>query len=159
MTYLSPAKLNLSLLVFPPREDGYHPIQSVFQAISLYDSLSFDISKGEGLEIHSSSSMLPCDKRNIFVCGIRFIKNMVDKKITVTIEKYSDGRWFRWCSSNAATFLLYINRQFNCGYNHNQLMSLASSFGADVLAERSIAADCKSAEFYSTLVRIQLPPF
>ena len=32
------------------------------------------------------------------------------------------------------------------------------SFAYGGMAEWSIAADCKSAELYSTLVRIQLPP-
>lgn len=35
-----PAKLNLALRVGPPRGDGYHPLATLFQAVSLYDELS-----------------------------------------------------------------------------------------------------------------------
>jgi 4-diphosphocytidyl-2-C-methyl-D-erythritol kinase len=36
---LAPAKVNLSLLVGPPQEDGYHPLSTVFVPLDLADSL------------------------------------------------------------------------------------------------------------------------
>lgn len=44
--YLAPAKVNLSLLVFPPRRDGLHPLQSLVQTIEWTDKL--DVELGEG---------------------------------------------------------------------------------------------------------------
>lgn len=41
----SPAKLNLSLLVSPPRADGYHPLDSIAQTIEWCDIL--DLSRSE----------------------------------------------------------------------------------------------------------------
>ena len=38
-TYEAPAKLNLSLLVSPPRPDGYHPLESLVQTIEWCDLL------------------------------------------------------------------------------------------------------------------------
>ena len=35
----APAKVNLVLVVGRPREDGYHPLNTVYQAISLYDDV------------------------------------------------------------------------------------------------------------------------
>ena len=35
-----PAKLNLTLRVGPVRSDGYHPLATLFQAVSLYDELA-----------------------------------------------------------------------------------------------------------------------
>lgn len=39
---LAPAKVNLCLLVGAPRADGYHPLVSVFQAITLADELRLE---------------------------------------------------------------------------------------------------------------------
>lgn len=38
-TYEAPAKLNLSLLVSPPRPDGYHPLESLVQTVEWCDTL------------------------------------------------------------------------------------------------------------------------
>jgi 4-diphosphocytidyl-2-C-methyl-D-erythritol kinase len=38
----APAKLNLSLLVSPPRSDGYHPVASLIQTIEWTDFLEFE---------------------------------------------------------------------------------------------------------------------
>lgn len=38
-TYQAPAKLNLSLLVSPPANDGYHPLQSLVQTVEWCDLL------------------------------------------------------------------------------------------------------------------------
>jgi 4-diphosphocytidyl-2-C-methyl-D-erythritol kinase len=41
LTVLAPGKVNLSLFVGAPREDGLHPLVSVVQAVSLADELTF----------------------------------------------------------------------------------------------------------------------
>lgn len=45
-SYEAPGKLNLSLLISPPRADGYHPLQSLVQTIEWSDSL--EVERGEG---------------------------------------------------------------------------------------------------------------
>jgi 4-diphosphocytidyl-2-C-methyl-D-erythritol kinase len=42
LTALAPGKVNLSLLVGGPREDGLHPLVSVVQAVSLADELTLE---------------------------------------------------------------------------------------------------------------------
>ncbi|MGH3338569.1 MAG: 4-(cytidine 5'-diphospho)-2-C-methyl-D-erythritol kinase, partial [Propionibacteriaceae bacterium] len=34
-----PAKINLALKVGAPRADGYHPLATVYQAVSVYDEV------------------------------------------------------------------------------------------------------------------------
>ncbi len=48
-TYEAPAKLNLSLLVSPPRPDGYHPLESLVQTIEWCDQLRVDLGE-EGVD-------------------------------------------------------------------------------------------------------------
>ena len=37
-----PAKINLTLKVGAPRPDGFHPLATVYQAVSLYDEVAAD---------------------------------------------------------------------------------------------------------------------
>lgn len=46
-TYEAPAKLNLSLLVSPPRFDGLHPLESLVQTIAWCDHLTIEEGEGE----------------------------------------------------------------------------------------------------------------
>lgn len=52
-TYEAPAKLNLSLLVSPPRPDGYHPLESLVQTIEWCDRLQADLGE-EGVDTFES---------------------------------------------------------------------------------------------------------
>ncbi len=42
LTTTAPGKVNLCLFVGRPRADGYHPLVSVFQSVSLADELTLE---------------------------------------------------------------------------------------------------------------------
>ena len=46
------AKLNLTLDVLNKRDDGYHDIKSVMQAISLRDDIQIDIDTGKPWQLN-----------------------------------------------------------------------------------------------------------
>ena len=48
VTVRAPAKINLQLAVGPRRDDGYHDLVTVFQAISLYDDVTVCEADGPG---------------------------------------------------------------------------------------------------------------
>ena len=52
----APAKLNLFLEVIGRRPDGYHELESVFQAISIYDSLIVKAVPRPGIRIDTDRS-------------------------------------------------------------------------------------------------------
>jgi 4-diphosphocytidyl-2-C-methyl-D-erythritol kinase len=52
--YESPAKLNLSLLVEPPRSDGYHPLQSLVQTIDWLDLIEVEEADEEELVVEGA---------------------------------------------------------------------------------------------------------
>ena len=74
----APAKINLTLEVLNKREDGFHNIKSIMQAISLYDYLTFEIEDSTQTEIllSGNSDKIPYDG-----------KNLVHKAITKFLEK------------------------------------------------------------------------
>jgi 4-diphosphocytidyl-2-C-methyl-D-erythritol kinase len=139
ITKNSYAKINLYLDVLDKRLDGYHNIKSVMQSISLFDTLSLEITDVSGeneIEILCNSSNLKCDNSNlIYKAFIRFFEKtqIKGKKCTFSLEKnipISAG--MAGGSSNAATTLLLLNEA--CGYplDKNGLLDLASKIGADV---------------------------
>ena len=52
------AKINLFLNVIGRRPDNYHELRTIFQAISLYDSIDLSIAPGRDFEVLLSSSRL-----------------------------------------------------------------------------------------------------
>lgn len=62
--YEAPAKLNLALLVFPPRPDGYHPVRSLVQTIEWCDLVTLDEGAEEdvlevtGLEVSPEDNLV-----------------------------------------------------------------------------------------------------
>jgi 4-diphosphocytidyl-2-C-methyl-D-erythritol kinase len=51
LTTLAPGKVNLCLFVGEPRPDGYHPLVSVFQSVTLADRLRLEPAAGDADEV------------------------------------------------------------------------------------------------------------
>ena len=62
-----PAKLNLFLEVVRRREDGYHDLDTVMQAIDLFDDLEIAPRDDGALRLECSDASLPTDERNLVV--------------------------------------------------------------------------------------------
>src|ERR1700688_1220422 len=61
----SPAKLNLFFRVLRRREDGYHEIASLYQAVNLGDTLQVQL--GESQRLTCDDPSLPCDGSNLIL--------------------------------------------------------------------------------------------
>ena len=86
-----PAKINLTLEVLNKRKDGFHNIQSVMQAISLYDFLTVSIEDSDETKITLSgtSDKIPYNEKNLVYKACELFCKQVNKsyKIDVFIEK------------------------------------------------------------------------
>jgi 4-diphosphocytidyl-2-C-methyl-D-erythritol kinase len=51
-----PGKINLQLSVGPLQRDGYHPVATVFQAVSIFDDVKVALSNRAGIKILSGGS-------------------------------------------------------------------------------------------------------
>ena len=62
-----PGKINLQLSVGPLQSDGYHPVATVFQAVSIFDDIKVAISEKPGITLHATkaSDHLPLDRNNL----------------------------------------------------------------------------------------------
>ena len=75
-TVRAAAKINLHLGVGAPRPDGFHPLETVYQAISLYDDVTVDLAASgvrlDGSE-HVDLTSVPTDAANIAVRAVRAV--------------------------------------------------------------------------------------
>ncbi|MBI5418694.1 MAG: 4-(cytidine 5'-diphospho)-2-C-methyl-D-erythritol kinase [Deltaproteobacteria bacterium] len=63
ISFLAPAKLNISLRVFGKRPDGYHHIRTVMVPVALYDEVSVEEGLA-GIHIESTDPAVPTDSTN-----------------------------------------------------------------------------------------------
>jgi 4-diphosphocytidyl-2-C-methyl-D-erythritol kinase len=63
VSFLAPAKLNISLRVYGKRPDGFHHIRSVMVPVSLCDEVTVEETSG-GITVEVTDPAVPCDMRN-----------------------------------------------------------------------------------------------
>ncbi len=63
VSFLAPAKLNLSLEVYGKRPDGYHDIRSVMVPVSLYDEVTVE-EASRGIALTCDAPGIPVDETN-----------------------------------------------------------------------------------------------
>lgn len=59
------AKVNLTLDVLDKRDDGYHDLKSVMQAISIRDDIEIDVDTDRPWVLQCSMEGIPQDERNL----------------------------------------------------------------------------------------------
>ena len=133
----TPAKINLTLEILRKREDGYNEIQSVMQAISLYDCLTISVEDNDRqkIQISGNNKIIPYDKTNLAYVSTELYLHKAgisNKNINIYIEKNIPvAAGLAGGSSNAAGVLFALNKLFNM-LSNEELSDLASKIGADV---------------------------
>lgn len=136
---LAPAKVNLHLAVGQMREDGYHPISSIFQKVNLYDRINLCCVKdGEiktrvsGLEEYVEEGKSTIDKAIFLWREFTGIKDSILVKVTKNIPVQSG---LGGGSSDAAAVLLALNNLTegtSAHLNEKELIKLGVNVGCDV---------------------------
>jgi 4-diphosphocytidyl-2-C-methyl-D-erythritol kinase len=132
------AKVNLRLDVLGVRADGYHELRTIFQAISLHDTLVLETKREPGIDLHiTGNSQLagePGQDNLVYraihqlACEIGFqrgVRAVLTKRIPV-------GRGLGGGSSDAAATLLGLLRLTGKRIAAARLLEIASGLGADV---------------------------
>lgn len=132
---ISPAKVNLRLDILKKREDGYHEIRTLFQKISLHDTLLFNLTDEKGIRVLSDHPDLSAGKSNLVFKAAHLILKRSNYKggIFVQIKKRIPiGAGLGGGSSNAATTIKALNRMLELGLSQEELMEMGAKIGADV---------------------------
>jgi 4-diphosphocytidyl-2-C-methyl-D-erythritol kinase len=132
------AKVNLCLHVLGRRPDNYHELRTIFQTISLHDTLDISITPGSsGLEIflQSNDTTLPLGPENLVMRAIQAIIPEIGFQGSVSVyldKKIPVARGLGGGSSDAAAALIGMLRLTEREVPLPRLMEIAAKLGADV---------------------------
>lgn len=129
------AKLNLTLAVLGRRPDGYHDLASIFQTISLHDTLRITPTRDGALTLTVDDAALQAPE-NLALRAAELLRTTVgDASLGAHIElrkaiPVQGG--LGGGSSDAAAILLALNQLWRAGLSAGDLEVLAARLGSDV---------------------------
>jgi 4-diphosphocytidyl-2-C-methyl-D-erythritol kinase len=139
VTVRAPAKINLHLGVGAPREDGFHPLTSVYQAVGVYDDLTVTEADGWTVDLTVADWM---DSAHVPLGG----DNIVDRAAALLAAHH--GRavvgdlhidkaipvagGMAGGSADAAAALVALDRLWDVNTTDADLLALAAQLGSDV---------------------------
>lgn len=130
------AKLNLYLGIHGLRPDGYHELETVFQAIDLCDLVAISVHHRGGISLRCNLPYLPTDNRNLAVKAAEaFFRaaGVENPGLHINIKKVIPvGAGMAGGSTDAACVLQLLNRAFGMPLNRERLAEAALGLGADV---------------------------
>jgi 4-diphosphocytidyl-2-C-methyl-D-erythritol kinase len=139
LTVRAPAKINLHLGVGAPREDGFHPLTSVYQAVGVYDDLTVTDADGWSVDLTVADWM---DRTHVPLGG----DNIVDRAaallaahhgLAVSGQVHIDkaipvAGGMAGGSADAAAALVALDRLWGANTSDDDLLALAAQLGSDV---------------------------
>ena len=134
----APGKINLQLSVGPLQADGYHPVATVFQAVSLFDDVRISFSDNPGISLTASgkvSELLPLDKNNLAFKAAELMCKKFEitdgLAITLTMEIPIAGG-MAGGSADAGATIVGIDALFGLGLSRSEMERIGSELGADI---------------------------
>lgn len=135
-----PGKINLELLVGPLREDGYHELSTIFQAVSVYDRVT--VRPADEWSVHvigPYADRVPTDGSNIALVaakalGRRRPRHVPHDPVRIDIEKTIPvAGGMAGGSADAAATLLACRELWAMDHVDNEtLAQIAAGIGSDV---------------------------
>ena len=132
------AKVNLRLDVLGRRADGYHELRTIFQAVSLHDTLELQASRKTGIDLRiAGNSQLAAEPGpdNLVYRAIQLLAREIGFPHgvrAVLTKRIPVGRGLGGGSSDAAAALLGLLRLAGKRLEAERLHEIASGLGADV---------------------------
>jgi len=132
------AKVNLRLDVLGRRSDGYHELRTVFQALTLHDSLRLERTKGAAIELNvTGDAALAAGpaRGNLVWRALTALRRELKLSGGLRVELHKRipvGRGLGGGSSDAAAALVALLRLARRRVALERLLELAGGLGADV---------------------------
>lgn len=143
VTVRVPGKLNLALSVGPLREDGYHDLATVFQAVSVYDRVAVESAPEWSVRtVGAYAPQVPESTDNLALRAAQLLAERASTlvgteascgPVALTIEKNIPvAAGMAGGSADAAAALVGCSEVWDLGVLRDDLESLAAELGADV---------------------------
>lgn len=132
--FLAPAKVNVFLHITGQRPDGYHTLQSAFQLLDFYDTVSLKPTNDNKIKRITQIDAVP-ENQDLCVRAALALQQASNCKqgVEIKLEKRIPmGGGLGGGSSDAATVLLALNQLWGLNLSRDALMKIGLSLGADV---------------------------
>jgi 4-diphosphocytidyl-2-C-methyl-D-erythritol kinase len=127
------AKVNLVLEVLGKRDDGYHELVTVMQAVDLSDRITLE--EADDLTLRSRTPDVPSDGRNLALRAAMALRQAagITRGVRITLDKRIPvAAGLGGGSSDAAAVLLGLNRLWRLRWSVERLDEVATTLGMDV---------------------------
>ena len=138
---LTPAKINLFLEILGRRADGYHEIETLLAAVTLYDTLRFTATPSGAIALDcrwaspQPGEPIPTDKDNLAFRAAALLRERSGVSAGATIQlikRIPAAAGLGGASSDAAAALVAANLAWQLNWPRQRLMELAAELGSDV---------------------------
>lgn len=129
------AKVNLCLQVVGRRADGYHDLRTIFQTISLHDTLKISLHAGRRIELACDDPSLATEKDNLVWRAANALRRELKLRQGVRLrltKRIPVARGLGGGSSDAAATLVGLLRLTGQRLPLARLSEIAAGLGADV---------------------------
>lgn len=134
LTIKCPAKVNLFLHITGKREDSYHNLYTLFYPVSICDNLT--IEKNDNTILTCSNPNIPCDNSNIILKTHNILRTQFNFKDNYKIHLEKNipfGAGLGGGSSNAAKYLLGINKLSDLNLSYDDMKNIMAQVGSDTV--------------------------
>ena len=129
------AKINLSLRVIGKRADGYHELDTVFQTISLHDTITLSPIEEDGIVLSCDDRSLPSDEHNLVYRAAKALRARfaIKSGARIRLEKrIPTHAGLGGGSTDAAVALIGLAHLWRADAAAPDLLEIAAGLGADV---------------------------
>ena len=129
------AKVNVHLAIGPLREDGYHDIASIFQRVSLSDTITVTVREAKGFTCHiEGMDEVPHESNTMYRSARLFCQKAgIEAEVGIQCEKRIPRQaGLGGGSTDAATVLGLLNRYYGFPFGPQAIQELALIIGSDV---------------------------
>lgn len=130
------AKVNLSLKVGAVQLDGFHPVETLYQAVDLFDEITATRSNGISLEFSGESAdQIPVDETNLAWRAARLLADHAGVEANVHLAIHKEipvAGGMAGGSADAAGSLVACDLLWGLQTPRNELLDLAAQLGSDI---------------------------
>ncbi|MDR2252346.1 MAG: 4-(cytidine 5'-diphospho)-2-C-methyl-D-erythritol kinase [Bifidobacteriaceae bacterium] len=137
---VAPAKINLALRVGARRDDGFHPLNTLFHAVDLLERVTVRPSAGpaDAVEVRGRDARaVPLDRSNLVLRAAELLRDRAARREFSPVEFLIDkaipvAGGLAGGSADGAAALVALNELWGLGLSRERLIALAGELGSDV---------------------------
>ncbi|HCE60186.1 4-(cytidine 5'-diphospho)-2-C-methyl-D-erythritol kinase [Janibacter terrae] len=136
VTVRAPAKVNLELFVGPLREDGYHALSTVYQAVGVHDEVTAAYADEWGCSVRGrDADKVPTDESNLALRAARALAEHTGTQDPVHLSIHKEipvAGGMAGGSADAAAALVACDALWGTDLPREELEEVAAGIGSDV---------------------------